>query len=122
LSRGNGESWGVDYPFDKQIAVCYCIYKEKQMKQERLDEIKKELEKVMDFREGTDIVKCSVFGKYQGILITLTYYGDYSGIWIGKIDNDFKVELSTQLLECTVEIKESKILFRTRDCTIEVGE
>ena len=92
------------------------------MKESKLDEIKKELEKVMDFREGTDILKGSVFGKYQGISITLRYDGDYSGIWIGKIDHEFKVELSTALLECTVEIKEAKILFHTRDCTIVVGE
>lgn len=92
------------------------------MKESKLDEIKKELETLMDFHEGTDILKGSVFGKYQGISITLTYYGDYSGIWIGKIGNEFQVELSTNLLECTVEIKESKILFRTRDCTIVVGE
>ena len=92
------------------------------MKESKLDEIKKELEKVMDFREGTDIPKGTVFGKYQGISITLMYAGDYSSIWIGKIDNELKVELSTSLLECTVEIEGSKILFRTRDCTIVVGE
>lgn len=92
------------------------------MKTSKLDEIKKELEKLMEFREGTDILKGSFFGKHQGTSITLTYCGDYSDIWIGKIDKEFKVDLSMSLLDCTVEIEESKIRFRTQDCVIVVGD
>ena len=92
------------------------------MKESKLDEIKKELESLVEFRAGTGMLKGSFFGKHQGASITLTYCGDYSGIWIGMIDNKFKVELSMSILDCTVEIKESKILFRTQDCTIMIGE
>ena len=92
------------------------------MKKSKLDEIKKELETLMEFREGTGILKDSFFGKYQGTSITLTYRGDYSDRWIGKMDNEFKVNLSMSLMECTVKIEESKIRFRTQDCVIEVGE
>jgi len=92
------------------------------MKKERLDEIKKELETLVKFHEGTGIIQNSFFGKYQGTSITLTYCGDYSDIWIGKMDNEHKVNLSMSLMECTVRIEGSKILFRTQDCTIVVGE
>ena len=92
------------------------------MKSSKLDEIKKELEKVIEFREGVGVLKDSFFGKHQGTSITLTYYGNYSGIWIGKITDEFKVDLSMSLHDCTVEIEESKKLFRTQDCTIVVGE
>lgn len=88
------------------------------MKQERLDEIKKELEKLIDFREGTGILENSFFGEYQGTSITLTYNGDYSSIWIGKMDNDHKANLAMSLMECTVKIEASKILFCTKDCVI----
>lgn len=91
------------------------------MKESKLDEIKKELEKVIAFREGTGILENSFFGKHQGTSITLTYNGDYSSIWIGKIDNEFRVDLSMSLMECTVKIEESSILFRTQDCVIEIG-
>jgi hypothetical protein len=91
------------------------------MKESKLDEIKKELEKLVEFREGTGILKGSFFGKHQGTSITLTYNGDYSSIWIGKIDNEFKVDLSMSLMECTVKIEGSNILFRTQDCVIEIG-
>jgi hypothetical protein len=92
------------------------------MKESKLDEIKKELEKLVEFREGTGILKGSFFGKHQGTSITLTYNGDYSSIWIGKIDNEFKVDLSMSLMECTVKIEGSNILFRTKDCVIVIGE
>lgn len=91
------------------------------MKASKLDEIKKELEKVIEFREGTGPLKGTFFGKHQGTSINLTYDGDYSDIWIGKIDNEFKVDFSMSLLDCTVEIKESQIRFRTQDCVIAVG-
>ena len=91
------------------------------MKASKLDEIKKELEKVIEFREGTGMLD-SFFGKHQGTSIALTYDGDYSSIWIGKIDNEFKVDLSMSILECTVAIEDSKIRFRTKDCVIVVGE
>lgn len=92
------------------------------MKKSKLDEIKKELEKVVEFREGTGILENSFFGEYQGTSITLTYNGDYSNIWIGKMDNKFKVNFSMSILECTVKIVESKIRFRTQDCVVVVGE
>ena len=63
-----------------------------------------------------------IFGKHQGTSISLTYDGDYSSIWLGKIDNELKVDLSMSLLDCTVKIEDSRILFRTHDCVIEVGE
>lgn len=92
------------------------------MKKSKLDEIKKELETLVEFHEGTDVLKGSFFGKHQGTSINLTYDGDYSNIWIGKIDKEFKVELSMGILDCTVDIEESKIRFRTQDCVIVVGE
>lgn len=92
------------------------------MKESKLDEIKKELESLVEFRAGTGMLKGSFFGKHQGTSITLTYCGDYSSVWIGKIDNNFKVEVSMSVLDCTVDVKESKIRFRTRDCTIMIGE
>ena len=88
------------------------------MKESKLDEIKKELEKLVEFREGIGPLKGTFLGKHQGASITLTYDGDYSGIWIGKMDNDFKVDLSMSILDCTVEIEESKIRFRTKDCVM----
>ena len=92
------------------------------MKKERLGEIKKELEKVIEFREGTGILENSFFGEYQGTSVTLSYSGDYSNIWIGKMDDKFKVNLSMSLLECAVEIEESMIRFHSQDCIIVVGE
>lgn len=92
------------------------------MKESKLDEIKKELEKVIEFREGIGVLKGSFFGKHQGTSMKLTYDGDYSDIWIGKIDKDFKVDLSMSVLECTVAIEDSKIRFRTKDCVIVMGE
>lgn len=92
------------------------------MKESKLDEIKKELEKVIEFREGTGILKGSFFGKHQGTSMKLTYDGDYSDIWIGKIDKEFKVDLSMSILDCTVAIEDSKIRFRTKDCVIVIGE
>ena len=92
------------------------------MKKERLDEIKKELETLIEFREGTGILENSFFGKHQGTSITLTYDGDYSSIWIGKVDDNFKVNLSMSILECTVAIEDSKIRFRTKDCVVAIGE
>ena len=92
------------------------------MKKERLDEIKKELEKLVEFREGTGIIENSFFGNYQGTSITLAYDGDYSNIWIGKMDDKFKVNLSMTLMECTVKIGESKMRFYSQDCIIVVGE
>ena len=92
------------------------------MKKSKLDEIKKELEKVIDFSEGTGILENSLFGKYQGTSITLTYNGDYSSIWIGKMDNEHKVNLAMSLMECSVEIEDSKIRFRSQDCVVVVGE
>ena len=92
------------------------------MKASKLDEIKKELEKVVEFREGTGILENSFFGKYQGTSITLTYNGDYSNIWIGKMGDKFKIDIAMSLMECSVKIEASKILFRTQDCTIVVGE
>jgi hypothetical protein len=92
------------------------------MKQERLDEIKKELEKLIDFREGTGMLKGSFFGEYQGTSIHLTYDGDYSSIWIGNIDNEHKANLSMSLMECSVEIEESMIRFCSKNCVIDVGE
>lgn len=92
------------------------------MKKSKLDEIRKELEKVIEFREGTGILKNSFFGKHQGTAINLTYNGDYSDIWIGKMDDNFKVNLSMSILECTVAIEDSRILFRTKDSVIVIGE
>ena len=92
------------------------------MKESQLDEIKKELETLMEFQEGTGTLKGSFFGKYQGTSITLTYNGDYSDIWMGKMDDKFKIDIAMSLMECTVKIEKSKILFRTQDCTIVVGE
>ena len=92
------------------------------MKASKLDEIKKELEKVVEFREGTDILKDSFYGEYQGTSITLAYRGNYSNIWLGKIDKAFKIDLAMSILDCDVEIKNSKIRFRTQDCVIAVGE
>ena len=92
------------------------------MKASKLDEIKKELETLIEFREGVGVLKDSFFGEYQGTSITLAYYGNYSGIWIGKIDNEHKVNLSMSLMECSVEIEESMIRFRSKDCVIAVGE
>ena len=92
------------------------------MKESKLDEIKKELEKVMEFREGVGVLNDTFFGKHQGTSINLAYDGDYSSIWLGKIDNELKVDLSMCLLDCTVKIEDSRILFRTQDCVIEVGE
>jgi hypothetical protein len=91
------------------------------MKESKLDEIKKELEKVIEFREGIGILKGSFFSKHQGTSITLTYNGDYSSIWIGKIDNEFKVDLSMSLVDCTVKIEDSKIRFYGRDFVVSVG-
>ena len=92
------------------------------MKASKLDEIKKELETLIEFHEGTGILENSFFGKYQGTLITLTYYGDYSIIWIGKLNKEFKIDIAMSLLECSVKIEGSKILFRTQDCVIVVGD
>jgi len=92
------------------------------MKQERLDEIKKELEKLIDFREGTGRLKGSFFGEYQGTSVTLSYMGDCSNIWIGKMDNEYKIDISMTLRECTVKIEYSKIWFHSQDCVIVVGE
>ena len=92
------------------------------MKKSKLDEIKKELETLIEFREGTDILENSFFGEYQGTSVTLSYSGDYSNIWIGKMDDKFKVNLSMSLLYCTVEIEDSKIRFHSQDCVIVVGE
>ena len=92
------------------------------MKESKLDEIKKELETLIEFQEGTDTLKGSFFGKYQGTTITLTYDGDYSSIWLGKMDDKFKIDIAMSLLDCTVKIEASRILFRTQDCVIEVGE
>lgn len=91
------------------------------MKASKLDEIKKELETLMEFREGTGILENSFFGKYQGTSITLTYRGDYSDIWIGKLNKEFKIDVAMSLLECTVEIEESMIRFCSKDCVIAVG-
>jgi hypothetical protein len=92
------------------------------MKASKLDEIKKELETLIEFREGTGTLNDTFFGEHQGTSITLVYDGDYSNVWIGKMDNEFKVDLSMSLLDCTVKIEASRILFRTRDCVIMVGE
>jgi hypothetical protein len=92
------------------------------MKASKLDEIKKELEKVIEFREGTGPLKGTFFGKHQGTSVNLTYDGDYSDIWIGQMDDKFKVNLLMSIVECTVEIKESQIRFRTKDCVVVVGE
>ena len=92
------------------------------MKKERLDEIKKELETLIEFREGTGTLENSFFGEYKGTSITLSYNGDYSNIWIGRMDNEYKIDLSMSILECTVEIEESMIRFFTQDCVIAVGE
>ena len=92
------------------------------MKASKLDEIKKELETLIEFREGVGVLKDSFFGKHQGTSITLTYNSDYSGIWIGKMDNKFKVNLSMSLFDCTVKIEDSKIRFRSQDCVVVVGE
>ena len=86
------------------------------MKESKLDEIKKELETLMDFHEGTGMLKGSFFGEYQGTSIHLTYDGDYSCIWIGKAN------LSMSLMECSVEIEESMIRFCSKNCVIDVGE
>ncbi len=92
------------------------------MKTSKLDEIKKELETLIELREGTGITENSFFGKHQGTSITLIYDGDYSYIWIGKMDKEFKVDLSMSILECTVAIEDLKIRFRTKDCVIVIGE
>ena len=92
------------------------------MKESKLDEIKKELEKVIDFREGTGILENSFFGEYKGTSITLSYHGDYSSVWIGRMDNEHKMDIAMSLLECTVETEESKIRFHSQDCVIAVGE
>ena len=92
------------------------------MKESKLDEIKQALETLIEFREETGILENSFFGEYQGISVTLSYMGDYSSIWIGKIDNEHKVNLSMSLMECSVEIEESMIRFRSKDCVIAVGE
>lgn len=92
------------------------------MKKERLDEIKKELETLIEFREGIGVLKDSFFGEYQGTSITLTYYGYYSNIWIGKMDNEYKIDIAMSLMECTVNIEGSKIWFHSQDCVIAVGE
>ena len=92
------------------------------MKESKLDEIKKELEKLVEFREGTGILGNSFFGEYQGTSVTLSYGGDYSNIWIGKMYDKFKVNLSMSILECTVDIEDSKIRFHSQDCVIVVGE
>ena len=92
------------------------------MKESKLDEIKKELETLIEFQEGTGTLKNTFFGEYQGTSINLAYDGDYSNVWIGKMDNELKVDLSMSLLDCTVKIEASRILFRTQDCVIEVGE
>lgn len=92
------------------------------MKESKLDGIKKELETLVEFHEGTGTLKDSFFGEYQGTSITLTYNGDYSNIWIGKMDNEYRIDIAMSLMECSVEIEESMIRFRTQDCVIAVGE
>ena len=92
------------------------------MKESKLDEIKKELETLMEFQEGTGTLKNTFFGKHQGTSINLAYDGDYSNVWIGKMDDKFKIDIAMSLMECTAKIEGSKILFRTQDCVIEVGE
>ena len=92
------------------------------MKKSQLDEIKKELETLIEFREGIGTLKDSFFGEYQGTSVTLSYSGDYSTIWIGKMDDKFKIDIAMSLMECSVRIEASKILFRTQDCVIVVGE
>ena len=92
------------------------------MKKSKLDEIKKELETLIEFQEGTGILENSFFGEYRGTSITLLYDGDYSSVWIGRMDNEHKVNLSMSLMECSVEIEDSKIRFRSKDCVIAVGE
>ena len=94
--------------------------KEKQMKQERLDEIKKELETLIEFREGTGRLKGSFFGKHQGTSINLIYGGDCSSVWIGKFNQESKIDISMSLMECTVKIEESMIRFCSKDCVIAV--
>ena len=92
------------------------------MKASKLDEIKNELETLVEFREGTGTLKDSFFGEYQGTSVTLSYMGDYSSIWIGQMDENFKIGLSMNLMECTVEIEESKIRFHGQDFVVVVGE
>lgn len=93
------------------------------MRESELHEIKKDLEKVMDFREGPCNLEDSFFGEYKGMSITLLYDGDYSSIWMGAIDNEHKVKQSMTILECiAVKIEGSTIRFRTRDCVVAVGE
>jgi len=92
------------------------------MKASKLDEIKKELETLVEFREGTGTLKDSLFGKHQGTSINLTYDGDYSNVWIGKMGNEYAIEISMTLMECTVKIEDSKIRFRGQDFIVAVGE
>ena len=91
------------------------------MTREQLDEIKKELETLIEFREGTGKLKDSFFGKHQGKSINLTYDGDSSRIWIGKMDDKYKINLSMSLVDCTVKIEDSKIRFHGRDFIITIG-
>ena len=92
------------------------------MKASKLDEIKKELETLIEFQEGTGILENSFFGEYRGTSITLLYDGDYSSVWIGRMDNEHKIDIAMSLIECTVKIENSKIRFRTQDCVIVIGE
>jgi len=91
------------------------------MKESKLDEIKKELEKLVEFREGTGTLKEIFFGKHQGTSINLTYDGGSSRIWIGKMDDKYKIDISMTILDCTVKIEESKIRFHGQDFIVAVG-
>ena len=92
------------------------------MKASKLDEIKKELETLVEFREGTGPLENSFFSEYKGTSITLSYNGYFSNLWIGKMDNEYKIDISMTIHECTVKIEKSKIWFHSQDCVIAVGE
>lgn len=92
------------------------------MKKSKLDEIKKELETIIEFNQGTGLTENSFFGKYFGYTINLSYDGDYSSIWIGHIDKEFKINMSMFMVECDVEIAGTIAKLKSKESSIQIGE
>jgi hypothetical protein len=91
------------------------------MKASKLDEIKKELEKVIEFREGTGILKGSFFGEYQGYTVSLTYEEDYSSIFIGRLEG-LNLDLAINFDECRVKVEHGQVLFIGTESSVSIGE
>ncbi len=92
------------------------------MKSSKLEEIKKELDKLIEYRAGTGMLKDSYFGEYQGTSVTLTFDGNYSSIWVGRLDENHNPLVSTYISDCELSIVDGQIKFLGKDFIVAVGE